>query len=121
MARWTERDIPSQRGRTAVVTGANSGIGFETARALAEKGARVLLACRNSSKAEEAARRIRPADGGAVDVVELDLGSLGSVRACCARLNETVDGIDLVVCNAGVMMPPGRRESCRRWRPVSSG
>src|ERR1700742_4148750 len=70
--RWTAADIPDQRGRTAVVTGGNTGVGFETARALADRGARVLLACRDPRKGEQAAGEI-PGD---IPVVPLDLASL---------------------------------------------
>jgi NAD(P)-dependent dehydrogenase (short-subunit alcohol dehydrogenase family) len=101
---WTEKDLPDLSGRTAVVTGANSGIGFHTARHLAGHGARVVLACRNTDAARAAAAKIR----GTTQVAELDLASLESVR----RFAESVDHpVDLLVNNAGVMTPPRYRES----------
>src|SRR3990172_6256171 len=104
---WSEADIPDQSGRTAVVTGANSGIGFETARALAAKGARVVLACRSEEKGREAERRLRAAaPGGDVRFEPLDLGSLASVRAFAEKLRAAESRLDLLVNNAGVMMPP---------------
>ena len=104
---WSEADIPDQSGRTAVVTGANSGIGFETARALAAKGARVVLACRSEEKGREAEARVRAAVPGADARFEaLDLGSLASVRACAEKLRAAEARLDLLVNNAGVMMPP---------------
>ncbi|WP_406493983.1 oxidoreductase [Streptomyces sp. NBC_00846] len=102
---WNASDIPDQSGRTAVVTGANSGIGLITARELARHGARVLLACRDESRGKEAASRIRTAVTGAdVEFVPLDLADLDSVRACAAK--HTPDRIDLLINNAGVMALP---------------
>ena len=104
---WREADIPDQSGRTAVVTGANSGIGFETARALAAKGARVVLACRSEEKGRDAERRLRAAvPAGDVRFEPLDLGSLASVRAFAEKLCAAESRLDLLVNNAGVMMPP---------------
>jgi NAD(P)-dependent dehydrogenase (short-subunit alcohol dehydrogenase family) len=105
--KWTERDIPDQKGRTAVVTGANTGLGFETARALAARGASVVLAARDTRKGEQAAARIREAARGAdVTVQELDLSSLESVRAASAALHDGLPQIDLLINNAGVIYPP---------------
>jgi NAD(P)-dependent dehydrogenase (short-subunit alcohol dehydrogenase family) len=100
--KWTERDIPGQEGRVAVVTGANSGLGFETARALARRGASVVLAVRDVKKGRQAAARI----SGETSVQELDLMSLESVRAAAAELSEKHPRIDLLINNAGVMYPP---------------
>ena len=105
--RWTEADVPDQSGRTAVITGGNSGIGFEAARVLATRGARLILGCRDRGKAHDAVTRIRAAAPGAdVLVVPLDLASLESVRAAAGQIRSTCERIDLVVNNAGVMMPP---------------
>ena len=105
--RWTEADVPDQSGRTAVITGGNSGIGFEAARVLATRGARLILGCRDRGKAHDAVTRIRAAATGAdVRVVPLDLASLESVRAAAGQIRSTCERIDLVVNNAGVMMPP---------------
>jgi NAD(P)-dependent dehydrogenase (short-subunit alcohol dehydrogenase family) len=100
--KWTEQQIPSQDGRVAVVTGANTGLGFETARRLAERGASVVLAVRDTEKGELAAARIN----GDVSVLELDLTSLESVRAAAADLRATRPRIDLLINNAGVMYTP---------------
>ncbi|MDG6109862.1 SDR family NAD(P)-dependent oxidoreductase [Dactylosporangium aurantiacum] len=107
MTGWTADDIPDQRGRVAVVTGANSGLGLVTATELARRGARVVLAVRNTAAGADAARRI----GGAVQVRELDLASLGSVRAFAARLAAEHPAIDLLVNNAGVVLLGPRRTS----------
>jgi NAD(P)-dependent dehydrogenase (short-subunit alcohol dehydrogenase family) len=104
---WSEADIPDQGGRTAVVTGANSGIGFETARALAAKGARVVLACRSEERGRDAESRLRAAVPQADTRFEpLDLGSLASLRAFAEKLRAAESCLDLLVNNAGVMMPP---------------
>ena len=107
---WTEADIPDLTGRTAIVTGANSGIGFHTARALAQHGAEVTLAVRSLDRGEEAATRIRAvAPTAAVQVRPLDLASLASVEAFAdAWVTEHPDGLDLLVNNAGVMAIPRR-------------
>jgi NAD(P)-dependent dehydrogenase (short-subunit alcohol dehydrogenase family) len=104
---WSEADIPDQSGRTAVVTGANSGIGWDTARALAAKGARVIVACRNEAKGRDAEERLRRRVPNAeVRFESLDLGSLASVRAFADKLGAAEGRLDLLVNNAGVMMTP---------------
>jgi NAD(P)-dependent dehydrogenase (short-subunit alcohol dehydrogenase family) len=97
-------DVPDQSGRTAVVTGGNSGLGFETARVLAEHGATVILACRDVARGEAAAARI--AGPGPVLVQHLDLGSLASVRAAASEIHTRQQRLDLLINNAGVMVPP---------------
>ena len=107
---WTTNDIPDQSGRTAIVTGANSGLGLVTARELARAGASVVMACRNLDKGHAAIEQIRAAVPGAhVQLDELDLASLESVRAFAERYRATHDGLDLLINNAGVMAPPRRR------------
>lgn len=100
--KWTERDVPDQKGRVAVVTGANTGLGFETARALAERGATVVLAVRDLEKGARAAARM----SGNVSVQALDLTSLESIRDAAAELHAKHASIDLLINNAGVMQPP---------------
>jgi NAD(P)-dependent dehydrogenase (short-subunit alcohol dehydrogenase family) len=108
MGKWKADQIPDQTGRTAVVTGANSGLGYSTSRELARAGATVVMACRTVQKGEAAASEIRAAVPGAqVTVAELDLGSLESVRRFAADLPG--DAIDLLVNNAGIMMTPKRQ------------
>jgi len=107
MTKWTTADIPDQTGRTAVITGANTGLGYETAAALAAKGAHVVLAVRNLEKGKAAADLITRAHPGAsVTVQELDLSSLESVRAAADQLHSAHGSIDLLINNAGVMMTP---------------
>ncbi len=106
-AKWTSEDVPGQQGRLAVVTGANTGLGFETARVLATRGASVVLAVRDTDKGKRAADRIAGAAPGAdVTVQPLDLASLDSIRAAAAELRARHPRIDLLVNNAGVMFPP---------------
>jgi NAD(P)-dependent dehydrogenase (short-subunit alcohol dehydrogenase family) len=107
MAKWTTADIPDQTGRVAVITGANTGLGYETALALAEHGAHVVLAVRNVDKGKDAAARITAASPRAdVALQELDLTSLDSVRAAAEQLRADHDRIDLLINNAGVMYTP---------------
>jgi NAD(P)-dependent dehydrogenase (short-subunit alcohol dehydrogenase family) len=107
MTKWTTADIPDQTGRTAVITGANTGLGFETAAALAAKGAHVVLAVRNIEKGKAAADLItRAAAGASVAIQELDLTSLESIRAAADQLRASHESIDLLINNAGVMFTP---------------
>ncbi|MFH9004159.1 SDR family NAD(P)-dependent oxidoreductase [Streptomyces afghaniensis] len=108
--RWTEQDIPAQDGRVAVVTGANSGLGLQTARALAEHGAHVVLAVRNLDKGRQALARISErAPGAKLSLQRLDLASLKSVRAAADELHAAHPRIDLLINNAGVMYTPRQK------------
>ncbi len=103
---FTAADVPDQSGRCIIVTGANTGIGFEAAKTLAAKGARVLLACRSKDKAEVAKRQIREAHPGAdVAFLPLDQADLASVRRAAEQAAEE-PRIDVLLNNAGVMFPP---------------
>ena len=108
MARhWSPSDIPDLTGRTAVVTGANSGLGKETTRELARKGARVVMACRSEDRARRARAEILRDVGEADVVVELlDLASLDSVRQFAETVRSTYDRLDVLYCNAGIMAIP---------------
>lgn len=104
---WTTDDIPDQRGRVAVVTGANGGLGLETARELARKGAHVVMAARNLEKAEAArAGILADVPSAALEVRPLDLASLDSVRSFAAAVLAAHDAVDLLINNAGVMGTP---------------
>jgi len=104
---WNAADIPDQHGRTAVVTGANGGLGLETARQLAAKGAQVVMAVRNQKKAAAAVGEIRSsAPDAALELVALDLASQASVRAAAAQIMAAHKSIDLLINNAGVMGIP---------------
>jgi NAD(P)-dependent dehydrogenase (short-subunit alcohol dehydrogenase family) len=104
MDKWTAADIPDQSGRVAVITGANTGLGYETALALATHGAHVVLAVRNLDKGKDAVARISAQSPDAdVALQELDLTSLASVRAAAEELRSAHDRIDLLINNAGVM------------------
>ncbi|MFM7639964.1 MAG: oxidoreductase [Cyanobium sp.] len=111
---WTTAAIPDQAGRVALVTGANSGLGLETARALAAKGATVVMGCRSSRKAEEARAQLladlthqpQQTAHGALDLLSLDLADLASVRTAAALISERYGRLDLLINNAGVMGPP---------------
>jgi NAD(P)-dependent dehydrogenase (short-subunit alcohol dehydrogenase family) len=107
VSRWRPDQLPSYAGKRVIVTGANSGIGLHTAAALAAKGARVTLACRDQAKGEQAARQM----AGEARVERLDLSSLASVAAFVQRWTEP---LDLLVNNAGVMTPP-------RWQATEDG
>ena len=104
---WTEKDVPDQRGRLAIVTGSNTGLGYDTARVLAARGATVVMAVRDTAKGESAAARIRSLSPGAEIIVhKLDLGSLSAVKESGAQMAATYPKIDLLINNAGVMYPP---------------
>jgi NAD(P)-dependent dehydrogenase (short-subunit alcohol dehydrogenase family) len=104
MRPWTA--VPPQPGRRFVITGANSGIGFETARILVSRGAEVVLACRSVERGEAAARRVPGHAEGRVVVRRLDVSSLASVRAFAESFLEEYDGLDVLVNNAGVLGAP---------------
>lgn len=111
MPKWTAADIPNLAGKLAIVTGANSGLGLETTRELARKGARVILACRSQGKADAAIAEL-VADGIARERLEfgaLDLSDLASVRSFAADIRERHEGVDLLINNAGVMALPYRQ------------
>jgi NAD(P)-dependent dehydrogenase (short-subunit alcohol dehydrogenase family) len=108
-SKWTAADVPDQTGRVAIVTGANSGLGYDTAAVLADKGAHVVLAVRNLDKGNEAADRIKSTSPNAdVALQQLDLTSLDSVRNAADELRATHPRIDLLINNAGVMYVPTR-------------
>lgn len=107
---WTVDQMPDQRGKLVVVTGANSGVGFEAARALAGKGAQVILAVRSHEKGVAAAERIRREHPQAsVDVMALDLADLSSVRRFAGDFRQQHDALPLLINNAGVMAIPYRQ------------
>jgi NAD(P)-dependent dehydrogenase (short-subunit alcohol dehydrogenase family) len=107
---WSAADIPDQSGRTAVVTGANGGLGLETARELARKGAHVVMAVRNQQKAQDALSDIRAGiPEASLELVGLDLGSQASVREAAEQIRREHDQLDLLVNNAGVMGIPERK------------
>ncbi|MFJ6759864.1 MULTISPECIES: oxidoreductase [unclassified Streptomyces] len=110
MPGWNASKIPDQSGRTAVVTGANSGIGYVTARELARRGASVVLACRSAARGRAAVVRLRAEVPGAeVEFIPLDLADLASVREFAAAYGQRRTSLDLLVNNAGVMaLPYGR-------------
>ena len=107
MGKWTTANVPDQTGRTAVITGANTGLGYETAAALTAKGAHVVPAVRNLEKGKAAADLIsRRTPGASVALQQLDLTSLESIRSAADELRSKHDTIDLLINNAGVMMTP---------------
>ena len=107
---WASSDIPHQGGNVAVVTGGNSGIGYEAALALAGKGAHVILAARSAEKAQASAESIRRTHpGAAVEMMALDLSDLGSVRSFAAAFQQRFAALPLLINNAGVMALPFRR------------
>ncbi|CAL9625030.1 hypothetical protein SUDANB58_05924 (plasmid) [Streptomyces sp. enrichment culture] len=101
---WVREAVPDQSGRIALVTGASGGIGLETARVLASRGAHVILACRGAERAREALSGA----GGSTEAVRLDLASLESVRGAAAEVRRRHGRLDLLINNAGVMFPPYR-------------
>jgi hypothetical protein len=109
---WTPADIPDLSGLTALVTGANSGLGWHTADELARHGARVLMACRDAARAKQAIDKVRAdVPQAEVEVVTLDLADLGSVRRVAEELVDSLARLDLLINNAGVMALPRRTTS----------
>ena len=106
---WTENNIPDLRGKTAVITGANSGLGYETARALAAKGAAVILACRNLDKGQQAVAAIQQHTPHAtLELMPLNLADLSDVRRFAHAYAQKFDQLHLLINNAGVMATPYR-------------
>ncbi|MFB5676908.1 SDR family oxidoreductase [Paenibacillus terreus] len=109
LPKWTASDIPSQRGRSAIVTG-TGGLGYETALELAKNEAEVILAGRDKAKGAEGVKKIRNSVSSAnIQFEELDLASLASVQAFAERMNKDRQSLDLLINNAGVMTPPTRK------------
>jgi NAD(P)-dependent dehydrogenase (short-subunit alcohol dehydrogenase family) len=107
MTSWSTSDIPDQTGRTVLVTGANSGLGFHTSMQLARQGARVLMACRDQGRGQAALDRVRAeVPDAAAELVPLDLASLASIRAAAADVAQRTPHLDVLVNNAGVMALP---------------
>lgn len=106
-SKWSEADVPDQTGRVALVTGANTGLGFETARVLAQHGAHVVMACRNADKAADAAARIEAlSPPGSVEVLLTDMADLDSIAGSAAQFLAAHDRLDLLINNAGIMAVP---------------
>lgn len=103
---WSVADIPDQRGRVALVTGANSGLGLETARALVNRGATVLLACRQPERAEAARKELAASATGTLEILPLDLADLAAVATAAAEVGRRWPRLDLLINNAGVMALP---------------
>jgi len=104
---WTTSDIPDLRGKVAVVTGANGGLGLQSARALAGARAHVVMAARNQDKARDAVEEIeRSYPEGSLEIVELDLGSLASIESAADQLRSTHRAVDILMNNAGLMATP---------------
>lgn len=110
MSSWTLEQIGDQTGRVVIVTGANSGIGYEAALALAAHGARVVLACRNVDKGRKALERIgREVRDAELDLIQLDLSSLAAVQQFADAIHRRYDRLDLLINNAGLMAIPQRQ------------
>jgi NAD(P)-dependent dehydrogenase (short-subunit alcohol dehydrogenase family) len=108
--KWTEQNIPDQSGRVVLITGSNSGIGYEAARALAQHGATVVMACRSRAKAEDAVARIAETNpSGTTEILEMDLSDLDSVKRAAAEFLSTHDRLDVLINNAGLMATPEQR------------
>lgn len=106
ISNWKAAQLPELSGKTYVITGANSGIGFEAARILGSKGADIIMACRNPEKAAAAKTALVPDVRGSLDVLRLDLSDLRSVKTAATELRQRVSKIDGLINNAGIMMTP---------------
>ncbi len=109
---WTTQDIPSQKGKTILITGANSGIGLEAATVLAGKGAKVILTSRNAQKGQEAINTIKQQNPSAdVEVMGLDLADFESIKLFSKQFHQKVNRLDVLINNAGIMHPKERELS----------
>lgn len=109
---WSSKDVPSQQGKTFLITGANTGIGFEAARVLGRAGATVIIACRDERRGQAALDDLRnAAPEGTFEMVRLDISDLSSVRACATTLVSSGRAIDVLINNAGIMYLQERRAS----------
>jgi NAD(P)-dependent dehydrogenase (short-subunit alcohol dehydrogenase family) len=107
---WNTKDIPDQTAKVAIVTGANSGIGYAAAKALAARGARVILACRSQERGSDAVRTINDEyPSAAVELITLDLADLASVRSFVSEFSKKFDSLDILINNAGLMAIPYRK------------
>lgn len=107
---WPKKNIPDQTGKAVIVTGANSGIGFETALALYEAGAHVILACRNQQNAEDTLGKLQELNGrGKLETGILDLSDLNSIKEFANIFLQKHKRLDLLINNAGVSMPPASK------------
>lgn len=107
---WTKNNIGDQTGKTAIVTGANTGIGYETALALFEAGAHVVLACRSERNAQEARARLQSQGGkGSLETATLDLANLHAIHAFSKVFIQNHNQLDILINNAGVMTPPASK------------
>ena len=103
---WSADDIPSLEGRIALVTGANSGLGLESVRALAKRGATVILACRSAQRADATKTQLLEEGCTRLDCLDLDLADLNSVQRAAETVTKRYGALDLLLNNAGVMAPP---------------
>ncbi len=103
---WTTENVPNQTGKTAIITGSSSGIGFEAARVLANKGATVIIAVRSLEKGQAAEKILAQNKDADVKVLKLDLANLSSVKEFVEQFKKTSARLDLLINNAGVMIPP---------------
>lgn len=107
LPRWTKDNIPDQNGKTVLITGANAGLGYVSAQCLMEKGAHVILACRNMDKAEAAKAKLdEAAPNGSCVAHKLDLSDLEQVKESAASLVSSLTSLDVLMLNAGIMIPP---------------
>lgn len=103
---WTSEDIPDQTGKIVIITGANSGLGLASAKKLAQKGARVIMACRSQKRGQEALKRVVPNATSSPRLMLLDLADLKSVQQFATQFKQEYDRLDILLNNAGIMATP---------------
>ena len=108
---WTPSQLPDLSGKTCLITGGNSGIGLEAAKMLATAGGKIVIACRNADKAQQAVHEINQAGRGEADAITLDLSSMDSVRQAAEEFRSRHDRLDALINNAGIMQTP--ETACR--------